>query len=188
MARFVCAIAVMIGLVLSASGPTIGSSNYERTYPPRIMAVTAEVRSFYLEFRARADDGGFGHSYVVLGTVEATGEVRETVVAGFMSKGADDDYWDQFGIPVTGTVGVVRLDFTRRPAARFRIVVSKVEYYRVVREIYRLRKTWTTYELLLQNCNNFVGQIAASVGLRTPLVTAQYPVRYVTELRALNSR
>ena len=129
-----------------------------------------------------------GHSYVVLGTVDATGEMRETVVAGFMSKGADDDYWGQFGIPVTGTVGVVQLDFTRRPAARFRIVVSKVEYYRVVREIYRLSKTWTTYEVLLQNCNSFVGQIAASVGLRTPLVAAQFPVRYVTELRALNSR
>ena len=40
----------------------------------------------------------------------------------------------------------------------------------------------------LQNCNNFVGQIAASVGLRTPMITAQFPVRYVTELRALNSR
>jgi len=87
-----------------------------------------------------------------------------------------------------GTVGVVRLDFTRRPAARFRIGVSKAEYYRVVREIYHLRKTWTTYELLVQNCNNFVGQIAASIGLRTPMITAQFPVRYVTELRALNSR
>ena len=148
MARFVYAIAVMAGLVLSASGPAAGSSDYERTYPPRIMAVTAEARSFYLEFRARDEVGGFGHSYVVLGTVDATGERRETVVAGFMSKGADDDYWGQFGIPVTGTVGVVRLDFTRRPAARFRIGVSKVEYYRVVREIYHLRKTWTTYELL----------------------------------------
>jgi hypothetical protein len=54
-----------------------------------------------------------------------------------------------------------------------------------VREIYRLRKTWTTYEVLLQNCNSFVGR--SWIG-PMPLVTAQFPVRYVTELRALNSR
>src|SRR6185503_8351668 len=93
MARLVYAIAVMVGMVLSASGSAAGSSDYERTYPPRIMAVTAEARSFYLEFRARDEDGGFGHSYVALGTVDAIGEMRETVVAGFMSNGSDDDYW-----------------------------------------------------------------------------------------------
>ena len=41
--------------------------------------------------------------------------------------------------------------------------------------------------LVIHNSNNFVSEIAISVGLRTPLITARYPVGYVTELRALNA-
>jgi hypothetical protein len=189
MVCLVPAIALMASLaILSCSCAQAGSANYERTYPPRMLAVTGEARSYFVEFRARDEVGGFGHSYVTLGAVEATGTVRETVVAGFMPKSAADDYWGRFGMPVTGLVGVVRSDFARRPDARFRITIGKSTYHRVMGKISQLRRTWTTYELLVQNCNNFVGQIAESAGLRTPMITAQYPVRYVAELRALNSR
>jgi hypothetical protein len=75
----------------------------------------------------------------------------------------------------------------RRPDARFRIALNKATYFRVVREIGRVRRTWTHYGLVVQNCNSFVSEIANSVGLRTPLITAQYPVGYVTELHALNA-
>jgi hypothetical protein len=152
------------------------------------MAVPAEARSFYLEFRARDEVSGFGHSYVALGIIDASGRVRETVVVGFMPKSADDDYWGQFGFPVRGSLGVERLDIVQRPDARFRIPIRRATYFRVVKDIHILRNTWTTYELLTYNCNSFVRQIASSVGLRTPLLTAQYPVHYVAELRALNSR
>jgi hypothetical protein len=57
----------------------------------------------------------------------------------------------------------------------------------VLQEIHRLRRTWTTYQLLLRNCNNFAGQIAVTIGLHAPMVTTQYPVRFMSELRALNS-
>ena len=46
---------------------------------------------------------------------------RQTVVAGFMPMSMIDDQWSQFGLPVTGVVGVVRSDIVRRPDARFRI-------------------------------------------------------------------
>jgi hypothetical protein len=185
MTRLVTAIAIMAVLLPSAA--QAGSSNYERTYPPRIIAATGPARSFYVEFRARDEAGGLGHSYITLGTIDSMGEARETIVAGFMPKSADDDYLSQFGIPVTGSVGVVRSDLIRRPDIRFRIAVSEVKYDRIVSEIYRLRRTWTTYELLVQNCNTFVSHIAELIDLRTPLLTAQFPVYYVAELRALNS-
>jgi len=68
--------------VLSPFGAEGGFTSYERTYPPCIIAVAAEARSFYVEFRARDEVGGFGHSYVTLGAINAVGEVRETVAAG----------------------------------------------------------------------------------------------------------
>lgn len=178
---------IAILAMVAPSGVEAGSANYERTYSPRIIAVTGEVRSFYMEFRARDEVGGLGHSYVTLGTIDALGVARETVVAGFLPKSADDDYWSQIGIPVAGLVGVARSDFIRRPNARFRIAIGKAKYYRIVSKIHGLRATWTTYELVVRNCNSFVSQIADTAGLRVPMVTAQLPVRFVAELRALNS-
>ena len=83
---------------------------------------------------------------------------------------------------------MTRSDFVRRPVARFRILISEAKYYRILSKIQDMRRTWTTYELLLTNCNSFVGEIASTSGLRAPLIPARLPVDYVGELRALNSR
>jgi hypothetical protein len=175
----------ILGLLLAA-GAEAGGTTYEPTYPPRINPVPSESRAFYVEFRAR-NDGWFGHSYVTLGAIDPLDQIHQTVVVGFMPKSADDDHWSKFAIPVTGLVGVARSDLVRRPNVAFRIVISRAIYFRVVNMIRRQHITWTTYEIVVRNCNNFLSQIASVVGLRTPLVTAQYPVRYVAELRALNS-
>ena len=188
MARFVSKawLLASLGLLLLTAAEARGDT-YEPTYPPHIVAAPGDAKSFYVEFRARNEVDGFGHSYVTLGTTDASGHGHQTVVVGFMPKSADDDYWSKFGLPVTGIVGVTRSDLLRRPDARFRMALTKAAYFRVVSEIRALRKTWTQYELVVHNCNNFVSEIAGSVGLHTPLITAQYPVGYVADLRALNS-
>lgn len=171
-------------LVITAAD---AGDTYEPTHPPRIFAVPADASSFYLEFRARNEAGGFGHSYVTLGATDASGQGHQTVVVGFMPRSADDEHWSKFGLPVTGLVGVTRSDLLRRPDARFRIALSKATYLRVVSEIRGFRRTWTQYELVVHNCNSFVSEIASSVGLQAPLITAQYPIDYVTELHTLNA-
>ena len=70
--------------MLVGSGAQAGGGHFERTYPPRMIGLPAEARSYYAEFRARDEVGGFGHSYITLGAIFATGGVQETVVAGFM--------------------------------------------------------------------------------------------------------
>jgi hypothetical protein len=188
-ARALRFLGLIISLVLMATSAVDAvSTNYEPTHPPRILLATKDARSFSAEFRARDEAGGFGHSYITLGVVDSNGEVRQTVVAGFMPRSMIDDYWSQFGIPVAGMVGVVRSDFVRRPDARFRIAISEAIYYRIVSRIQEMRRTWSTYELLLSNCNNFVSEVASTTALRTPLLAAQLPVAFVTELRTLNSR
>ena len=188
MAHFVSKAWLLGSLVLLlVRGAEAGNDTYEPTHPPRIIAVAADARSFYLEFRARNEVGGFGHSYVTLGAVNTAGQGYQTVVVGFMPRSADDDYWSKFGLPVAGLLGVTRSDLTRRPDARFRIAINKATYLRLVSRVRSLRRTWTQYELVVHNCNSFVSEIASSVGLRTPLITAQYPVGYVTELHALNA-
>ena len=189
MARLITTISIVVQLaMLLNSTAQAGSGNYEPTHPPYIAAVPVDANSFYIEFRARNEVGGFGHSFVTLGTIDASGHLRRTIVVGFMPKSGDDEYWSQFGLPVAGLVGVTRSDVVRRPDVRFRVAISRAKYQLVVNSISSLRNSWTSYELLVRNCNNFVNQIAHSIGLRTPIITAQYPVSYLSELQALNSR
>jgi hypothetical protein len=188
MAHFALTIPVMTAVLLLCQAVPAAGADYERAHPPRMLAASAQATAFYVEFRAREEAGGYGHSYVTLGEIDTSGGTRQTIVAGFLPDGADSDRWSKVGLPVAGTVGVTRSDIAGRHHARFRVSISRAQYFHVVRAIHRLRRTWTRYELLLRNCNGFVSQIAGSVGLRTPMVTAQYPVRYVAELRSLNSR
>ena len=187
MPRVLLHIGLMTSLLLPA-GTSAGTPSYEPPHAARIVPIIWTARSYYAEFRARDEAGGFGHSFVTLGTIDTAGESRQTVVAGFMPRGAMADHWSRFGIPVAGMVGVVRSDFVQRPAVRFRILISEAKYYRVLSKIQDTRRTWTTYELLLSNCNSFVGEIASTAGPRAPLIPARLPVDYVSELRALNSR
>jgi hypothetical protein len=67
-----------------------------------------------------------------------------------------------------------------------------------VSETYRLRRCQTQSEIaggffhgagqLIQNRIAFAGTMADSSNLRTPLLTARFPVYYLAEPRALNSR
>ena len=188
MAHFAPILSVMTAVLLSCQAVPTASAEYEPTYAPRMLAISAAATAFYIEFRAREEAGGYGHSYVTLGEIETSGAARQTVVAGFLPDGADSDRWSKVGVPVAGAVGITRSDIAGRHHARFRVPISRAQYVRAVRKIHHLRRTWRTYELLLRNCNSFASEIAGAVGLRTPGVTAQFPVRYVTELRSLNSR
>jgi hypothetical protein len=188
MAHFAPILSVIAAVLLSCWAVPTASAHYERIYPPRMLAPSATATAFYIEFRAREEAGGHGHSYVTLGEIDTSGAARQTIVAGFLPDGADSDRWGKVGVPVAGTVGITRSDIAGRHHARFRVAISRAQYFGVVRKIQHLRRTWRMYELLLRNCNSFAGQIAGAVGLRAPMVAAQYPVRYVTELRSLNTR
>ena len=189
MPHFVSAISLAMALaMLLCQTVQPARAEYERTHPPLILPASPEATAFYVEFRARDEADGFGHSYVTLGSIDTSGRMHQTVVVGFVPKSADDDHWSKFGLPVTGLVGATRSDFARRPRVRFRVVISRTQYFRVLQEIRNLRRTWATYQLLLRNCNSFAGQIAVTIGLHAPTLTAQYPIHYMAELRTLNSR
>jgi hypothetical protein len=187
MPHFVLPIPLAMAMAILACQTVPANAEYERTHPPRILPAAPEATAYYVEFRERDEARGFGHSYVTLGSADGTGRLHQTVVVGFLPRSVDDDRWSKFGLPVTGLVGATRSDFVNNPRVRFRVEISQAQYFRVLREIHNLSRTWTTYQLLLRNCNSFAGRIAVTIGLHAPMLTAQYPIRYMGELRALNS-
>ena len=182
---FVC---LAIGLALLPGRASAGTSTYEQTSPPRITATAPGARAFYIEFRGRSEEGGFGHAYMVLGSVGRDGRQHETTVFGFVPKDADDEFWSQFALPVTGMIGVSQSDFTPSPDVAFRVALTRPQHDQLVRDIAGLQESWTTYLLLGHNCNDLMGAVARSLGLWTPLITVQLPVRYVIELQAINTQ
>jgi hypothetical protein len=187
MTRLITSLSVAVGLAVVTTA-VAADAGHERIRPPFVTQVVGEAQLFYIEFRARDAKDGFGHSYVTLGAFDARGRRQQTVILGFNTKTADDDYWSLFAVPVTGVVGVTRADLVQQPDVYFRVSLSKSKYDRVVRGIPRLQRDWTMYQLLARNCNSFVGHVAQAIDLSTPLLTAQFPTRYVLELKALNTK
>jgi hypothetical protein len=73
MARFISNAWLIAGLGFVLVTAADAAATYEPAHLPRIFAVAADSRSFYLEIRARNEVGGFGHSYVALGAIDASG-------------------------------------------------------------------------------------------------------------------
>ena len=95
-----------------------------------------------------------------------------------------DDYWSQFGLPVTGVVGVVRSDIVQTTRRSLPNSHQQGKLLSDREQDPDMRRTWSTYELLLSNCNSFVSEVAA------PPASARcwrHSVAYVSELRTLNS-
>ena len=133
-ARAISTACLVASLVLHLPKGASAGSNYEVTHPPHTVAAPAGAESFYLEFRARNEVAGFGHSYVTLGAIDASNHSHQTFVAGFVPRSADDDYWSKFGLPVTGLIGVTRSDLLRQPDARGPGGYDQVETGRVAED------------------------------------------------------
>jgi hypothetical protein len=178
----------LLVLALSLWLPALaGTGPFEPTHPAHVHATPAGAHAFFIEFRARHEQAGFGHAYMVLGAHDAAGHRIETARFGFIPSDEDDQRWSQLALPVNGLVGVSRSDFSAAPDVRFRVALRRSAYHTVIRDLEQYRAEWTTYALLGHNCNDLVAAVARSIGLDAPLLTVQLPPSYVAELKLLNA-
>jgi hypothetical protein len=150
-------------------------------------AVAEPVRGpYFVEFRAR-DGGVMGHTYVMYGRLDQSGRVRDAQYAGLYPDGAWEQRLMTLGplVVAPAYVGVDRKDRAMPPTASYRVGLNADEYARLQGTVHRLRQDRPRWHLLFHNCNDFVAQVAQSVGLWTPPGWAK-PTRYVNNLRAIN--
>jgi hypothetical protein len=178
--------------VLAAFGFT--SAQAENTTKPQIVRpantsaalVTSGAGAYYVEFRSRfAWD--YGHTYVVHGRV---GEApTRASVAGLSPVGDDATAW-VIGhyVPVPAETGWTDGDLEDKyVTARYRVLMNKDQYDRVMGFVKDLQSRSHTWSAELYNCNAFVGDIAKFMGLSVPSSTLIYPKIFINNLRKINT-
>lgn len=141
---------------------------------------------YYIEFRSRyAWD--YGHTYIVHGRVGET--PTKASVAGLSPVGDDATAW-VIGhyVPVPAETGWTDGDLEDKyVTSRYRVLMSKEEYDRVLAHIQQLQAQSHMWSAELYNCNAFVADVARYMGLSVPSSTLIYPKIFVNHLRMLNT-
>lgn len=88
-------------------------------------------------------------------------------------------------IPVPGLVGQERADITEPSTDIYRRHLTAAGFHQLNTKTRQLRATLPFWHLIFSNCNDFVGEIANSIGLRRP-PNLLVPTVYVSMLRAVN--
>lgn len=148
--------------------------------------ITIGSGDYYIEFHARyAWD--YGHTYLVHGRVGVPPTKAD--VAGLSPVGDDPTAWVVgHYMPVPAETGWTDGDLEAKyTTARFRVLMNKEEYDRVLDYIKQLQARSHVWSAELYNCNAFAGDVARFMGLKVPASSLIYPKIYVTHLRLLNT-
>jgi hypothetical protein len=148
--------------------------------------VTTGSGPYYIEFRSRFS-WDYGHTYIVHGRV---GEApTHASVAGLSPVGDDSTAW-VIGhyVPVPAETGWTDGDLEDKYiTSRYRVLMSKEEYDRVMSYVRDLQSRSHTWSAELYNCNAFVADIARNMGLKVPSSTLIYPKIFINHLRQMNT-
>ncbi|KQV25350.1 hypothetical protein ASC97_25430 [Rhizobium sp. Root1203] len=147
----------------------------------------AVAYSHFIEFRSRYALT-YGHTYVVFGRVDANGNMIDPEVAGLAPASPDAaPYVIGHVIPVPATTGQTDGDLEEQyRSASWRVMLSDDEYSNVVAFIRKQQGNSHFWQASVDNCNNWVGEIARHMGYKTPSIWLR-PQQFITELREMNT-
>jgi hypothetical protein len=163
----------VVGLAVFSGGPCVADETVRAGLSGRP----------FVEFHARSGPGIFGHSFIVYGTFDHRGHSSDARVAGLYAI-ADIDLGGPF--PMPARVGRAKDDLTGVPEVVYQRELRLSELEELQRAVRRVQASQAPWHLIFFNCNDFLGEIAETIGLRRPMNSIMLPVRYVSLLRALN--
>jgi hypothetical protein len=139
---------------------------------------------YFVDFHARGRPSFPGHVFIIYGELNARGGIVEAQVVGFTPDA--DRYSTAYFIPVSGLLGRRRVDLTEPSTVIYRRHLTAAEFHQMIAKVRQLRAAQPLWHLIFSNCNDFVGEIAKSIGLHRP-PSLLLPSVYVSVLRDLNS-
>jgi hypothetical protein len=195
-----CVLAISAGWqapAAAAQGATVATvtAKPENLAPPANAArwatrhPTAEKPAirYFIEFRSRTALS-YGHAYVVYGRLDAKGQMIDPQVGAIHpATNSVIPYMIGHLVPVPADHGASDGDLEEQyVSARYRVMLSEAEYNRVVAYIKELEASTPVWHAFLYSCTSFVGDVAKSMGLRTP-PSQLYPEVFINNLRAMNT-
>ena len=136
---------------------------------------------YYVDFRARTA-ASYGHAFIWYGK---TGQ-REVEVAGLHPAGDTVPYVLGHIMFVPSETGASYGDLDEEYlTASYRVYLNEEDAKKVFAYIKHLQATSPVWNAATTNCTNFIGRIAAFMGLKTPFHLIK-PEEYVNQLRELN--
>jgi len=142
---------------------------------------------YFIEFRSRYALT-YGHTYAVFGRLNKAGGMINPQVAGLApaSEEAAPYVLGHF-IPVPASTGATDGDLEEAyRSASWRILLTEAEYNKTVAFIRQLQAKSKLWQATVDNCNNFVGEIARSMGYKVPSIWLR-PQEFITKLREMNT-
>jgi hypothetical protein len=150
--------------------------------PARKPAASSAKGPYYVDFRARTA-ASWGHSFVWYGKSSE----RAVEVAGLTPKGDVAEYVLGYITWVPSETGASYGDLDPDYlTAHYKVYLNEADAKRVFAYIKKLKDSSPVWNAETTNCNAFIGDIAAFMGLKTPPRWIR-PENYVNELKALNS-
>jgi hypothetical protein len=174
----------------AAIKPNVVSYNNQGSMAAGAPSTTATPQQtkgrYFIEFRSRYALT-YGHTYVIFGSVDQAGQMIDREVAGLApASNSAVPYVLGHYIPVPAETGESDGDLDDRfRSASWRVMLSETEYNKVVAYIRDLKARSHFWQATVNNCNAFVGNIARSMGYKTPGIWLR-PQQYVTKLREMN--
>jgi hypothetical protein len=136
---------------------------------------------YYVDFRARTA-ASWGHAFVWYGKTSE----RAVEVAGLTPAGDTLSYMLGYVTWVPSETGASYGDLDPEYlTASYRVYLDEADAQRVFAHIKKLQASSKVWSAEVSNCNNFIGEIADYMGLKTPS-RWERPEEYVTDLRKMN--
>ena len=171
---------------LSACG---SSGNDLSTVPPPAADATTSASfattPFYVDFRTRPYFT-ISHTFIVYGAQDPTGHPLERKAVGFFPHGG---FFGPFigVVAITGDVGAEDYYVNRPSSVTFHRNLTAEQYERLIRYIDSERAKPQVFNLLFNNCNDFVAGAAHAIGLKAPFIRMLPPPVFVMWLAQMNS-
>jgi len=139
---------------------------------------------YYIEFRV-AQIGTYGHSYVAYGRLNAHGQPADFKYADLHPVG-------NYALMAIGHLLPVPANTKWDPevlalpvSSSYRRKLTQTQYKKLQAAIGRLQSEQRYWNAVTNNCNHYVGELARSVGLRTP-GNFQVSYAFIPALRDMN--
>jgi len=199
-----CAVAMLAGLPIGAAQAQ-GSSNAPVTHTAAVATKPADAGAtaqpaisskpvsrlggrYFVDFRARTA-ASYGHAFIWYGRLTSSGKVGAIEVAG-LHPASDSVIPYILGhiMPVPSETGKSYGDLDEQYlTANYRVYLSEADAKRVFAFIQHKQASSPLWMNGVYNCTAFVADIAAYMGLKTPVFTTlTYPENFINELKDLN--